>query len=163
VHHRIYQFFRALLARVSHGEYAIVRDVLSPAQEALFRRMARCDQRHGLDVYSALRAGGCQDESLLAAALLHDVGKSAARLTIAHRVAVVLIERARPGWLATWAGEGKGWKTPFAVHLQHAQIGAAWAQAAASSTDTVMLIREHHVNAPQDRRLVALQKADRGH
>lgn len=161
--HRIQQFFRALLARVSPGERTIVRDVLSPAQAALFWRMARCDQRHGLDVYQALRGDGCQDEALLAAALLHDVGKAAARLTIAHRVAVVLIERALPGWLARCAGEGQGWRAPFAVHVQHPQIGAAWAQAAGSSSDTVMLIREHHANAPQDRRLVALQEADIGH
>lgn len=152
-----------MLARVSPGEHTIVRDTLSPAQAALFWRMARCDQRHGLDVYYALGANGVQDEALLAAALLHDMGKAAAGLTIAHRVVVVLIERALPGWLARWAGEGKGWKAPFAAHVQHPQIGAAWAEAAESSTDTVMLIREHHVDVPQDRRLVALQKADKDH
>jgi putative nucleotidyltransferase with HDIG domain len=125
--------------------------------------MPRCDQRHGLDVYHALRKDGCQDEALLVAALLHDVGKAAARLTIAHRVTVVLIERAFPGWLARWAGAKEGWRAPFAAHVQHAHVGAAWAQAAGSSTDTVTLIREHHVDAPQDKRLVALQEADKSH
>jgi len=163
VRQRVRQFVRALFARVSPSERAIVHDTLSPAQAALYWRMAPCDQRHGLDVYDALCKDGCQDEALLAAALLHDVGKAAARLTIAHRVAVVLIEHVVPGWLARWAREGRGWKAPFAAHLQHPQIGAAWAQAAGSSTDIVMLIREHHVSAPQDERLVALQKADKGH
>ena len=160
---RVWQFFRAVLARVSPGEHTIVRDALSPAQAALFWRMARCDQRHGLDVYHALREHGWRDQALLVAALLHDVGKAAARMTIAHRVAVVLIERARPGWLARWAKEGRGWVAPFVAHVQHAQIGAAWAQAAGSSADVVTLIREHHVDAPQDKRLVALQEADKGH
>jgi hypothetical protein len=163
VRHRVRQFFRAVLARVSPGERTIVRDTLSSAQAALFWRMACCDQRHGLDVYHALRDTGCQDKALLAAALLHDVGKAAAPLTVAHRVAVVLIERVLPGWLARWASDRKDWKAPFAAHVQHPQIGAAWAEAAGSSTDTVRLIREHHIDAPQDGRLVALQEADQSH
>jgi len=162
VRQRARQFFRAMLVRASLNERTIVEGILSPEQAALFWRMAPCDQRHGLDVYYVLRDGDCQDEDLLVAALLHDMGKAAARLTIAHRVAVVLIERAVPGWLARWAGQGKGWKAPFAAHLQHPQIGAAWAQAAGSSDDTVALIRWHHAPAPQDKRLIALQEADKG-
>jgi hypothetical protein len=162
MYHRVRQFFRAMLGRVSVGDRAILEDALSPAQAALFRRMARCDQRHGLDVYETLRAAGYQDVALLAAALLHDVGKAAARLTILHRVAVVLLDGFAPGWLARWAGEGKGWKAPFAAHLHHAQIGAAWAQAAGSSADIVALIRQHHISAPQDEQLIALQEADKG-
>jgi hypothetical protein len=160
--HRVRQFFRAMLGRVSAGERAIVDDTLSRGQAALFWRMARCDQRHGLDVYYRLRAAGHQDVALLAAALLHDVGKSGARLTVPHRVAIVLIEGLAPGWLARWAGGGKGWKAPFAAHLQHARTGATWAQAAGSSADVVMLIRQHHVSAPQDEQLIALQEADKG-
>jgi hypothetical protein len=160
--HRIRQFFRAMLGRVSVSEHALVQDVLSPAQAALFWRMARCDQRHGLDVYQTLCAAGHHGPDLLAAALLHDVGKSGARLTILHRVAIVLIDGAAPGWLARWAEGGKGWVAPFAAHLQHAQTGAAWAQAAGSSADTVRLIRQHHVSAPRDEQLIALQEADKG-
>jgi hypothetical protein len=160
--HRIRQFFRAILARVSVGERAIVEGTLSPAQAALFWRMARCDQRHGLDVYETLHAAGYRDVALLAAGLLHDVGKTAARLTILHRVAVVLVDRFAPGFLARWAGNGEGWRAPFFAHLQHAQIGATWAQEADSLVDTVALIRWHHISAPQDEQLVALQEADKG-
>jgi hypothetical protein len=160
--HRIRQFFRAVLGGVPVGERAIVNDILSPAQAALFWRMDRCDQRHGLDVCQTLRAAGHQDVALLAAALLHDVGKSGARLTVLHRVAIVLIDGLAPGWLARWANGGKGWRAPFVAHLQHAQIGAAWAQAAGSSTEMVMLIRQHHAPIPQNKQLIALQQADKG-
>jgi hypothetical protein len=161
MYHRIRQFFRAVLGRVSAGERAIVNDILSPAQAALFWRMDRCDQRHGLDVYWTVRAAGHQDVTLLAAALLHDIGKSGARLTVLHRVAIVLIDALAPGWLAQWTNEGKGWKAPFAAHLQHAQIGAGWVQAAGSSEEVVMLVRQHHASAPRNKQLIVLQEADK--
>ena len=73
---RVAQFFRATFARVRTGEYDLIRERLTPAQAALFGRMSRSDQRHCLDVYTTLVRAGYQQDDLLIAALLHDVGKS---------------------------------------------------------------------------------------
>lgn len=74
--YRISQFFRALVAWVPKQELSLLSEYLTPLQAELFQRMPRCDQRHGLDVFHALRTKQHNDHDLLIAALLHDVGKS---------------------------------------------------------------------------------------
>src|SRR6266566_5005748 len=46
----------------------------------LFQTMSAADQRHSLRVCRGLLARGCEDKDLLAAALLHDVGKAQGRV-----------------------------------------------------------------------------------
>lgn len=159
--HRVWQFFSAAFARVRPGERVLVERHLSSAQMALFWRMARCDQRHALDVLRTLCQAGHHDETLLQAALLHDVGKAAAKLTIWHRVAVVLLQRFAPGWLARLAAHGRGWRAPFAAHARHPQVGAQWVIQAGSSVEVGELVRRHHEPAPENGRLAILQWADK--
>ena len=75
VWYRVRQFGRALTARVSLEERALVARVLPAPAAALFYHMPRQDQRHGLDVLYGLQARGEDAPELLAAALLHDIGK----------------------------------------------------------------------------------------
>jgi hypothetical protein len=148
------QFFRAAFARVRANEWTLIREHLTPAQAELFERMHRGDQRHCLDVYHTLVRAGYQQKDLLVAALLHDAGKAVSaspdgrrRMTIFHRVAVVLLQGIPPlgpRWLARLAADGRGWKAPFAVHARHAQVGAEWAGGAGCSPTVVDLIRVHH-------------------
>lgn len=159
--YRIWQFLRAAFSRIRPQDRELVARHLEPAQAALFWRMARCDQRHGIDVLQTLRDAGHQDETLLTAALLHDSGKAGGGLTLWHRVAVVLLERFAPAWLARLASDGHGWKAPFAAHVRHALAGAQWAQQAGAPPDAVDLIHRHHERSASNERLAALQWADR--
>jgi hypothetical protein len=165
--YRVRQFASALLARVSPDDLREADEVLPPNAQELFRRLNVLDQRHSLNVMRALRRQGHAEPDLLAAALLHDAGKSAARIAPWHRAVIVLSKRFAPGLLA-WlsSGEPRGWRRPFVVHRQHTEIGAEWAAQAGCSALTVSLIRRHQEplrRAPLDeeeRLLVALQRAD---
>jgi hypothetical protein len=166
--YRIGQFFRALVAWVPKQELGLLSEYLTPSQAELFLRMPRCDQRHGLDVFYALRRKQHDDYDLLVAALLHDVGKRGGRLQLWHRVFIVLIEALRPQLLDRLAREEpRSWRYPFFVHQRHPELGAELAQAAGCSPTTVELIRCHEeplANNPlrthRDKLLAALQKAD---
>ncbi len=62
----------------------------------LFQSMSAADQRHSLRVCRGLQARGCQDEDMLAAALLHDVGKAGGRVPFWARPAIVLGKTCAP-------------------------------------------------------------------
>jgi hypothetical protein len=176
--YRVSQFFRALVAWVPKQELGLLSEYLTPPQAELFQRMPQCDQRHGLDVFYALRRKQHDDHDLLVAALLHDVGKSGnvlspstssgRRLRLWHRVLIVLIEALRPQLLDRLAkDELRSWRYPFFAHQQHPESGAELAQAAGCSPTTVELIRRHQkplANNPfrtyRDELLAALQEAD---
>ncbi|MBE9506992.1 MAG: HD domain-containing protein [Chloroflexi bacterium] len=164
--YRVGQFLRALTDRVADGEVEQATSALTPEARALFRRQAAQDQRHALAVYRALRQAGHTNPHLLAAALLHDAGKAAARLPAWQRAIVVLLERFAPRLLARLSqGESQFWNRPFVVHAQHPEAGARWAQEAGCSPLTAALIRRHQDQlasrqTEEDQLLAALQAAD---
>ncbi len=180
IRYRVGQFLRALTARVPEEEVRQATHILTPEARALFHRQSAQDQRHALAVYHTLRRAGHTHPQLLAAALLHDVGKAAARLTAWQRAIIVLLNRFAPRLLGRLGRGGpwesalslpRGWRRPFVVHARHPQVGAHWAREAGCSPLTVALIRRHQ-EKPADRQteqadqteeeqlLTALQAAD---
>lgn len=143
--YRIQQFWRLLKVEPFPQEaLPVVAAVLSPAELALFRKQAATDQTHGLRVLQTLQAAGETDSALLAAALLHDVGKCRLAPTIWDRVVGAFGERFFPQRAASW-GEGNPnlLRRPFVIRFQHAAWGAEMAQRAGSRPLTVRLIRYH--------------------
>ncbi|HEX6799562.1 MAG TPA: hypothetical protein VF116_17780 [Ktedonobacterales bacterium] len=149
--YRVYQFGRSVAARPLDAEdRAILAAALPPAGRALFATMSRNDQRHSLTVYRALRATGCEDPELLAAALLHDSGKGSGRVRLWVRPPLVLLRAFAPG-LLRWmtrepapGGRVPWWRRPLYDAWHHAAIGADLAAQAGLSPRTVELIRTHH-------------------
>lgn len=170
--YRVRQFARAASAWLRPGAEGRERSggpaldrYLPAAGLALFRAMPRYDRAHALAVFDSLWREGHADPDLLAAALLHDAGKTVhpqGRLSLWHRVAAVLVRAWRPALLARVGHAGaEGWRRPFFVQVHHAELSAELAREAGCSERTVALIR-HHEDPPglDDPLLAALQAAD---
>jgi len=152
----------------------LVLNDLPPAAANLFQAMPPYDRRHALAVVRTLQAQGHTDPDLLAAALLHDDGKTGGKtggktvgqrgaLHLWHRVAVVLCRAFWPGLLERIGqDQTENWRRPFFVQLHHAAIGAELAREVGCSPVTVELIRRHEDPPDQvdDPLLAALQAAD---
>jgi len=168
--YRLGQFFTHLRPRpLTPAEKAEVEGVLGAGLAQLFRRQTLGEQEHSLRVMrSVAHASGpyAARRELLQAALLHDVGKSAAPLSLAERGWVVLARRVAPGAAVRWGqGQPRGWRRPFVTARQHPEWGAELCAAAGAPPLTVDLIRRHqtplaHPAGPEDEMLAALQAAD---
>lgn len=143
--YRVSQAWHLLTARVQPEEQSFIDTLLPPTGRALFVTMSAGDQRHCLNVCYALKAQGCSDADLLAAALLHDVGKGGGRVRFWMRPVLVLLRVLAPGllhWLAV--SPDPFWRRPFYAAWRHADIGADLAAAAGLPARVVLLIRAHH-------------------
>lgn len=146
--------------------WALVTAVLTPTEQQLFSLFSLSDQWHGYRVVTMLQAAGHHEHDLLVAALLHDVGKTKAPISVIERSLIVLAQWFLPKRVAQWGGgEPVGWKRPFTVKMQHPEWGANMAAQAGSSALTISLIRRHQdplskINCEEDRLLQLLQWAD---
>jgi len=156
VSYRVRQFWRALTATPGPEDLYQARQVLSNDLWALFQRLQASEQAHSLWIFRRLLEQNEADPDLLAAALLHDVGKSRLPLRLWERVAIVVGKKFCPGKATRWGrGEPRGWRRPFVIAEQHAAWGAEMAARAGASPMTVTLIRRH-----QDTHLQAAPEAD---
>jgi hypothetical protein len=168
--YRVRQFLGSLWPRITPDEQSELSRWLPPQAVAVFRQMTLRDQRHSLIVLRRLQGAAPDQPDLLAAALLHDVAKTAQpgrRIRLHHRVLVVLMNATRPGWVQQVARNDPGsWRYPFYLHLHHPDLGARLAEQAGCSALTVELIRRHQeklTHAPRnetERLLALLQAAD---
>ena len=126
-------------------------DRLLPGERALWQRMADADRRHAVDVARRL---GDRPRNVLAAALLHDVGKVESGLGTFARVGATLLG----------AASRTRWRGRVGAYLQHDELGARLLEQAGSDPLTVAWAREHHLpssrwTVPYDV-AVALKAAD---
>lgn len=167
--HRVAQFLRAAFARPAAGDGALLEQHLPPPLHPAFTRLSRAEQAHAVATLRTLLRQGHTDPDLLAAALLHDLGKSRAPLRLLERVLIVLAQSWLPRRAARWGqGEPCGWRRPFVVAAHHPAWGEALVLEAGGSPRLAEIVRRHHdplpedVRTPVDRLLKALQAADGG-
>ncbi|MCS6964796.1 hypothetical protein [Thermoflexus sp.] len=170
--YRFRQLWWAIAVRIREEDRALVARILPLEAQALFWRMAPADQRHSLAVLRTLLAWGETHPALLRAALLHDVGKTAASLRPWERGLIVLGnamgQRIWRFGCSRWPVL-RHWMERVRRYQAHPEIGAAWAMEAGCDPLTVALIRRHQdaLGPPgpeedlETRLLRRLQQADR--
>jgi HD domain len=137
--HLAQRFFGSLSRREpASSDTAWAMDVMLPGEQALWARMSVADRRHAVGVARdvADTLGADASRPVLAAALLHDVGKVDSDLGTFGRAFATMLNRNR--------GESR-----FARYRRHDDIGATMLTSAGSHSLTVAWAREHHL--PPDR------------
>jgi len=147
--YRIRQGLANLTARMNPDDWDLVSHRLSPAERLIFGRMQPADQLHSVRVLRWLLAEGTTDESLLKAALLHDVGKSRCHIGIVHRTLAVLLGPlfwCFPPLVSCRPSESRWWM-PFYVIANHPRLGASML-AQAGCEERVWRLVELHEQPP---------------
>jgi hypothetical protein len=124
--------------------------VLSDDELKLWQRMSRADRRHAVGVARRVESalGHEATKPVLAAALLHDVGKVTAGLGTYGRVIATIAGAAAGHTMAAAWTEGKGFTRKVGLYLRHPALGADMLALAGSDPLTVTWTREHHL--PED-------------
>jgi hypothetical protein len=132
------------------AEEAWARRWLRPAEVEIWKAMTGPDRRHGVAVARRVAVvlgnadGAGIPTNALAAALLHDAGKSRSRLGVLGRSAATLAAAgAGRRRVATWRDAG-GWRAEAGRYAAHDEIGGEMLAAAGSDPVVVAWAREHH-------------------
>ena len=121
-----------------------------PGEVELWNRMSNPDRRHAIGVAKRVEValGHEATRPVLAAALLHDVGKSASGLRTFGRVVATMSKGlAGPGYARAWSNES-GITRRVGLYLRHAELGGDMLAMAGSDVLTERWAREHH--KPED-------------
>lgn len=129
---------------------AWVEAVLSDAEYALWRRQYGPDRRHTAKVAREVerRLGDEATPPVLAAALLHDIGKIDADLGTWGRVVATLSAKVAGRDTARLWIRSTGFTRRVGLYLHHPEIGADMLEMAESDPLTVAWAAEHH--KPED-------------
>ena len=167
VAYRVSQFLQSLRARPDDRQIQLASQYLTPPLLELYRGLPAADRAHAARVLGHLLDQGEKHPELLAAALLHDVGKALHPPRLHERVLAVLGARFFPFRAALWGqGPPRGWRRAFVIARQHPRWGAELAAARGASALLCELIRRHQEPPPAnadtlaDRLLLRLQEAD---
>ena len=162
---RARRFFGALAPSApSEDDAAWAESWLGEREVAAFRRMSPVDRRHAVGVARAvvahldrLELSAEDDEArwIVAAALLHDVGKSVAGLGTYGRAVATL-----SGWvgghdMAAWWADTRGFTRKVGLYLQYPELGADLLRMAGSDERVVAWAAQHH--EPEERWTVPVE------
>ncbi|QYG92839.1 hypothetical protein HC251_10630 [Iamia sp. SCSIO 61187] len=151
--HLVRRFLGSLAPRrLSEDEAVWVASHLQPAEAELWGRMSRADRRHAVGVARRAQAalGDAATRPVMAAALLHDVGKVEADLGTYGRVMATLSAKAAGRGTAHAWSQTRGITRRIGLYLLHEELGADLLALAGSDPLTVTLVREWSVD-PADR------------
>ncbi len=167
--HRARRFASSIRpGRISESDREFVRDLLTDAEDRLFERMSSPDQRHAVAVAHAVEVGLAdlvdvaisdpnapvagvrfsnrrdRDRTVLAAALLHDVGKNAAGLRTYGRVVATLSGRVAGDDVAEVWQSTSGFTRRVGLYLRYPALGADMLRISESHSWVIAWAEQHH-------------------
>lgn len=145
--HLVSRFFGSLRpGGPSSSERAWVAEVLEPAELELWERMSGPDRRHSAAVARRVeRALGHEaTDEVLAAALLHDVGKVQSRLRTYGRVVATLSAAVAGRETAALWVRSRGFVRRVGLYIEHPSIGGDLIEVAGGRPMVAAWAREHH-------------------
>ena len=124
-----------------------VESQLTAAEVALWRRMPGPDRRHSVVVARRVERslGHEAGREVLAAALLHDVGKSVSGLRTYGRVIATVSAAIAGHHMAYRWSQTRGFVRRVGLYLRHPELGGDLLALADSHPVTVAWTREHHL------------------
>jgi hypothetical protein len=158
ISHRVGQFWRHSAGRVAPAELDEAERILGSLMP-LFSALPQNEQRHGLDVLQTVLRRGGSDRLLLQAALLHDLGKGEAGISVIERSLAVFLTATFPAGLEAWRRLLPSFRRRYAAYLDHAALGAH-RLAAAGAEQLAAVVREHHDPHPKLEPTRRLREAD---
>jgi hypothetical protein len=150
--HLVRRFFGSLRpGGPRRSDDAWARSQLLPSEVELWERMPNPDRRHAVGVaHEVLRSLGHEaTRPVLAAALLHDVGKTVSGLRTFGRVLATLAGMAAGRERASAWTEGHGFKRRVGLYLTHPHLGGDLLAMAGADPLTEAWTREHHLPPDQ--------------
>ncbi len=145
--HLIKRFFGSLRPGGPRAaDTAWVTEHLGPDELRLWNRMSNADRRHAVGVARRVETslGADATDPVLAAALLHDVGKTVSRLGTYGRVVATLSGKVAGYDMAVAWTETRGFTRRVGLYLEHPRLGGDMLELAGSDPLTVAWAREHH-------------------
>jgi len=149
--HLVRRFFASLLPiGPSAADDAWAREHLTVAEQELWSGMARVDRRHSAAVARKVEAdlGDRATTPVLAAALLHDVGKTIPHLGTYGRVIATISEAVAGEATARRWVQTRGFTRRVGQYVLYPELGVDLLKMAGSDDLVIAWSREHHL--PED-------------
>lgn len=150
--HLIKRFFGSLVPLgPPKRDRAWIDEQLTDGEAAVWRTMSRADRRHAAGVARRVERtlGHEATRPVLAAALLHDCGKTVSGLgTYGRVIATLSVKVAGHEQAVAWR-ETRGFTRRVGLYAQHPQLGADLLGMAGSAPLTVAWAAEHHLPPEQ--------------
>ena len=143
---RFQQGLRALLAFSMPIDDDLAAQYLSSEQFTMFKKMARSEQLHSLNVLrDVLQQAKTTPHDLTVAALLHDIGKTRYRLMIWQKTLAVLVRQFFPSLDRHLRQQKKMtfWRAPFIMRYHHPAWSAELLAKVDASECTIWLAAQH--------------------
>lgn len=139
--HRVKQFIKGLTA-FSLKDSTLVDEYLSDQEKELFIKLPAHERRHAIDTAKTIIGFDIREnkDTLIKAALLHDIGKVGSRIGLIKKSILVLMDKFLPKVSHILSNKSK----MFYVYYNHPEIGAECLLKINTEKGIILLVRYHH-------------------